>query len=236
MSKQSLVSASPRASRLRRYKLTNVTPVTNDAPCRAGVARTPDWLTAEPFMSQTATPPLLFCSTMSVLPSLLKSPVPTTCHAGPGSTTTPDLADLAADHLPNGDRAIVVLPQNVGLAVAVEVASIRRHASGARVCADHSRLAQLVAIHIPDRHRAIGVLQQDVTLAVLVEIARAVDVPAGAGVGDLGRTWLIWPFIHLPDGDIAIIFLQQHISAAVAIEVAGSRRCSRWSRIGDHIA
>jgi hypothetical protein len=35
-----------------------------------GLARTPNWLIAKPFMSQTATAPLLFSSTMSVLPLL----------------------------------------------------------------------------------------------------------------------------------------------------------------------
>ena len=42
-------------------------------------------------MSQTETAPVLFCSTMSVVPSLLKSPVPTTCHVGPGLATSADL-------------------------------------------------------------------------------------------------------------------------------------------------
>ena len=55
-----------------------------------GLARTPDGPIVEPFMSQTATLPSLFCSTRSVLPSLLKSPVPSTCHAEPGLAITPD--------------------------------------------------------------------------------------------------------------------------------------------------
>ena len=50
-----------------------------------------DRLIAERFMSQMAPAPLLFCSTASVFPSPLKSPVPTACHAEPGSATTPDL-------------------------------------------------------------------------------------------------------------------------------------------------
>jgi hypothetical protein len=64
-------SASPRASRLRRYELTNVAPVTNDAPCRAGVGE----------------------------------------NAG--------LADCRAVHVPNRNRATVVLQHDVSLAVVV---------------------------------------------------------------------------------------------------------------------
>jgi hypothetical protein len=92
-----VVGVAPLASRLRRYELTNVAPVANNAPCRAGgLARTPDWLIVEPFMSQTAIAPLLFCSTRSVLMSLLKSPLLTTCHAAPGLANMPGLADLIA--------------------------------------------------------------------------------------------------------------------------------------------
>jgi hypothetical protein len=70
---------------LRCYELTHVTPVTNDAPCRAGVGET----------------------------------------AG--------LADCRAVHVPDGDRATVILQHEVGLAVAVEIASADDMPRGARV-------------------------------------------------------------------------------------------------------
>ena len=71
--------------------------------------------------------------------------------------------------------AVVVLPEDVGLAVAVEVAGAVRHASSAPDwTADHWRPATRVsAVHQPDRRRAVVVLPQDVGLAVAVEVAAA---------------------------------------------------------------
>src|SRR6202451_409901 len=56
-----------------------------------GFARTFEAEIVVPFMSQTPTEPLSLRQTMSVLPSLLKSPVPTMCQEGPGfPATTPE--------------------------------------------------------------------------------------------------------------------------------------------------
>ena len=75
-----------------------------------------------PFISQIAAWPLSFCHRMSALPSPLKSPVPSTCQLGPGLEPTAASCDrVRAIHQPDGGLSVVVLPQDVGLAVAVEV-------------------------------------------------------------------------------------------------------------------
>src|SRR5438874_2074577 len=73
-------------------------------------------------------------------------------------------------HQPHGRPAIIVLPKNVGLAVAVEVPRALHVPSRARIGTKHSSAQQRSSIHEPDRNTAIIVLPQDVCLAVAVEI------------------------------------------------------------------
>ena len=77
-----------------------------------------------PSISQIAGVPSSFCHRMSDLPSPLKSPVPLMCQLGPGlnEPAAPLESTFDAVHQPDRGRAVVVLPQDVGLAVAVEVA------------------------------------------------------------------------------------------------------------------
>ena len=74
-----------------------------------------------PSMVHSAVVPSLSRQRMSALPSPLKSPVPSTCHSAP---TVPKAGSTGrgAVHLPERDRAVVGAPQDVGLAVAVEIA------------------------------------------------------------------------------------------------------------------
>ena len=96
-------------------------------PARSGIGGE-DWAAADRvrmFISQTAAWPLAFCQRMSEWPSPLKSPVPTSDQLGPGLAA---ILVGAADHLQPvhfPDRRLPVLrvlEQDVGMAVAVEVA------------------------------------------------------------------------------------------------------------------
>ena len=77
-----------------------------------------------PFISQIETwPVLVFCQRMSALPSALKSPVPTAFHSSPGlGLTGPPPTKVVAAHFPNRDLAGVrILPQDVGVAIVIEI-------------------------------------------------------------------------------------------------------------------
>ena len=80
-------------------------------------------------MVQIAGMPLSFCQRISDLPSPLKSAAAATCHVGPGIGQDRAAADqVGAVHGPDRGLAAVVLPKNVGLAVAVEIGRVQRHA------------------------------------------------------------------------------------------------------------
>jgi hypothetical protein len=53
----------------------------------------------------------------------LKSPVATTCQLGPGLLETGAGDDAGSVEFPDGDLPAVVLPQDVGLAVTIEIAA-----------------------------------------------------------------------------------------------------------------
>src|SRR5260370_27168293 len=72
-------------------------------------------------MVQITGKPLSCCQRISDLPSPLKSAASATCHAGPGLGKATLLVMLAAVHGPDHRQAAVVLPENIGLAVAVEI-------------------------------------------------------------------------------------------------------------------
>src|SRR5438874_342910 len=80
-------------------------------------------------------------------------------------------------HQPHGRPAIIVLPKNVGLAVAVEVARAFDVPIRTRIGPDHSTANLTRAVHQPDLHTPVVILPQDVGLAVAVEIAGSLDVP-----------------------------------------------------------
>src|SRR5436190_92685 len=77
-----------------------------------------------PFISQIAGVPSLPCHRMSDLPSPSKSPVPLICQLGPRIERADrgDRQGIGAVHQPDRRGATAVLPEDVGLAVAVEVA------------------------------------------------------------------------------------------------------------------
>ncbi len=121
---------------------------------------------------------------MSVLPLPSKSPVPTTCHVARHSSRDRRRCARSGPLIPDRDRAVVVLPENVALAVAVEVAGADdMPAAGIPVAI----VCPVYAI-VPDRDRAVVALPENVALAVAVEVADAGQMPAGGyRSGDGGR-------------------------------------------------
>ena len=135
-------------------------PVAHDVPGRiAGIAEiegADDW---PPFICDSQTWPSSFCQRMSDLPSPLKSPVATTCQAGfPALPRSSELMTWPPFSLRFPDMAVVVLPEEVGLAVAVEVA--RRHDMPGRIAGiaeiervdDRARHSSAIPRH--GRHRS----------------------------------------------------------------------------------
>ena len=102
---------------------------------RIGAHRPPP-ITLVPFISQIAAWPFAFCHRMSEWPSPLKSPVPIAFQLGPGLGPRPAADHVGPVHFPDRGLTVRVLPQNVGMAVAVEVA-VRR--SGGRRRRDRAR-------------------------------------------------------------------------------------------------
>src|SRR5882672_3070354 len=80
-------------------------------------------------------------------------------------------------HEPNRGLAIVVLPENVGLAVAVEIAGAFDVPCRTRIAAHHSSGRLRGSIDEPGPCPAVIVLPQDVGLAVAVEIGGAFRMP-----------------------------------------------------------
>ena len=76
----------------------------------------------------------------------------------------------AAADQPDRGCSVVVLPQEVGLAVAVEVGRVPHMPRRARIGERRTHQVDVRAVHPPHRRRAVGVLPQDVRLAAGVEI------------------------------------------------------------------
>src|ERR1051326_9017346 len=115
---------------------------------------TPRYARRRPGRYQIDTAPLSLRHRMSLTPLPSKSPVPAICHAF--GTTPADAAICAPPTWPLSDRhrAIVVAPQDVADAIAVEVAGagdlpcVRYHACRRR----DMRAADLAAIRSTPRH------------------------------------------------------------------------------------
>src|SRR5262249_4177026 len=89
-----------------------------------------------------------------------------------------DGQDIRAVHEPNRRRAILALPQNVGVAVAVVVTGALYLPLRPGVeRADGADKRGMRAVHEPNHRRAIFALPDDVGLAVTVKVAGALDLP-----------------------------------------------------------
>src|SRR5204863_65409 len=114
-----------------------------------------------------------------------------------------DVGELGpAVHLPEHRGAVVVAPDEVGLAVAVEVAAPLDVPVGRDLVeVDVDELG--AAVHLPENRGAVDVAPDEVTLAVAVEVAEALDAPIRGDlveidVGELAAA------IHLPQHRLAV--------------------------------
>ncbi len=124
---------------------------------------------------------------MSEKPSWLKSPVPIACQLGPGLGVTARRRYLSV-HFPDRDLAgAPILPQDVGVAVVVEIARPDRFPDKPRIGAHRAAADDTVLVHLPDRGLAgARVLPQDVGEAVAVEIAGPDGMKTRPGIGLTG--------------------------------------------------
>src|SRR5205823_3293355 len=109
---------------------------------------------------------------------------PADAPARPGVEAETALADHAgAVQLPDVEFAVVVPPQDVRVAVAVEITSADALPVGAGIAetalADHAG-----SVQFPDISLAVRVLPQDVGKAIVVEIAGAFNVPTRPGIAE----------------------------------------------------
>src|SRR6185312_14212534 len=93
--------------------------------------------------------------------------------------------DLARPvHFPDRRLAARVLPQDVGMAVTVEVAGSDRVPAWAWNGAHHPAADQVQPVHFPDHDLACArVLEEDVRVAVSIEVAGFDGVPAWPWIG-----------------------------------------------------
>ena len=116
------------------------------------------------------------------------SSLPLTCQVGPGigpDHGAPDQAGAGGVHEPGHDGAVVVLPQDVGVTIAVEVAAAFDVPGGPRVGPDHGAADRTgtSGVDEPGHDGAVIILPQDVGVIVAVEVTAALDVPGGPRVG-----------------------------------------------------
>ena len=131
------------------------------------------------------------------------------------TTGVPSISQIAG-------LAVVVLPQDVGLAVAVEVAGSLTMPGRPGIGRRRRRAARSVPSISQIAGRAVVVLPQDVGLAVAVEVAgsrrRARSAP-GLADGRCRRSRSM-PSISQIAG-LAVVVLPQDVGLAVAVEIAG---------------
>src|SRR5258708_9457900 len=113
------------------------------------------------------------------------------------------------------------MPENVALAVAVEIARLDdRPSCGRRAETDGQH--ELRAVHQPHGHIAARVTPQDVALAVTVEVAGSGHGPGGGHISDPRRIGIQdGGAVHFPDCTVAAGVAPENVPLAIAVEVAG---------------
>ena len=150
-----------RACRCRCHMMSSLpSPLNSPVPliCQPGPGlngpTAPTNVAVVPSISQIETVPSSPCQTMSDLPSPLKSPVPLMCQVGPGLMDRRHRQTWrCAVHQPHRGSAIIALPDDVGLAVAVEVAGALDVPGRPRVRADGADKRGVGAVHQPHRRQ-----------------------------------------------------------------------------------
>jgi hypothetical protein len=87
--------------------------------------------------------------------------------------------DRQSVHEPDRGIAAGVAPENVALAVAVEVTGFPDRPIGGHCAEQPGRRQDRQAVHEPDRGIAAGVAPENVGLAVAIEVAGSHDRPGG---------------------------------------------------------
>src|SRR6185437_14075151 len=134
--------------------------------------------------------------------------------------------DLARPvHFPDRRLAARVLPQDVGMAVAVEVAGSDRVPAWPRNGAHRPAADDVAPVHLPDRDLAgASVLPQDVRMAVAIEVAGSDRLPAWPWIGsDHSAADDAGP-VHLPDRGLAVRVLKQDVGQGIGVEIPRSDR------------
>ena len=193
----------------------------------------PTHVDCAPFMSQIAGVPSSPCHRMSDLPSPLKSPVPLICHVGPGferaGGTHP--CRLRTIHEPDRRGAVVALPQDVALVVAVEVAGVDHVPGRAGIRTDRGAVREVRAIvQSPDRGLAAVVLPQEFTAAVGVEVSVSDQMPARADIGPDRSVERDARVVEQPHCGQAVVMLPEEIALVDAVEVAAPSYADPRSR------
>ncbi len=132
----------------------------------------------------------------SELEPWIVQPLSTVATAAAEAACTPFMNQIAT--VP----PLAVAPENVALAVAVEVAGLDDQPVGGHR-AEGPGLCHDPAVHQPDRHVAAAVAPEDVALAVAVEVAGSDDAPVGGHRG--GETCgFDLHAVHEPDRHAAV--------------------------------
>ncbi len=117
------------------------------------------------------------------------------------------------------------MPENVSLAVAVEVAGADDRPRGAYVSDAHGpRGPGAVHVHQPDRSIAAAVAPQNVVLAVAVEVALSDERPRGGHGAERARR-RDRSAIHQPRRYVAAGVAPGNIALAVTVEIVGIDGC-----------
>src|SRR4051794_2510139 len=99
-------------------------------------------------------------------------------------------------YLPDRQRAVPALPQDVGLVVAIEIARAG-DLPLATNCPDDTAFLQLVIFYLPDRHGAVGTVPQQVAGAIPIVVAGALEAPLRPERPDDRRRRNLRP-VHVP--------------------------------------
>src|SRR5690349_4583692 len=108
----------------------------------------------------------------------------------------------SAVHFPDRDRAVVVLPQNIGITITVKIAGSYDVPGRPGVRADQRFAYRGSAVHQPDCHLAVTVLPQNIGITITVKIAGSYGVPGRPGVAKIAVTDDGCP-VHLPNGNFS---------------------------------
>src|ERR1700722_17615303 len=128
---------------------------------------------------------------------------------------------LGSIHLPDRSLSVRVLPQDVRVAIVIEIAGSNRAPACARIGADGPAADDAAAVGFPDGCLPVRVLQKDVRQTIGVEIASIEGVPAWAGVGH-GPAAVAKVSngggvraIHAPQGDLSVAVLPEDVGISV---------------------